>query len=221
MVTTGNSFLTKKRNHIISNPIKLSPVLAELPWTPKDPTGQRHLLFVGQVAFHKGVDLLLDAFDMLAKTHDNLILNIVGGCDDRHLMVRLTNNSPGNGCHVKWWGYQEDVSVFLRDAYLLVQPSPPSRSHESFGIGVVEAMAFGVPSICFRSGALQEIVVQEETGLICEEEQALSLAACIDRLLTNVGRRNQYGREALRRYLEHYSASRIKAAWRTALALGQ
>jgi glycosyltransferase involved in cell wall biosynthesis len=94
-----------------------------------------------------------------------------------------------------------------------VQPSPPSRFHESFGIGLVEAMSFGIPSVCFRSGAFEEIMIHEETGLICEDEQPQALAESIQRLLGDIDLRNYCGQQAFKRYHERYSQSLVKEKW--------
>jgi glycosyltransferase involved in cell wall biosynthesis len=93
-----------------------------------------------------------------------------------------------------------------------VHSSPPSRFHESFGRSVVEAMALGVPTVCFRSGALQEIVVHEETGLICDESAA-SLTAALNRFLMDVAFRNRCGGNARRRYNELFSPGVVRDRW--------
>ena len=216
-VTALSPEVRKKRNHIIPYPMRSRATTVEQPSVSGRSNGKRSVLFTGQVSRHKGVDILLDAFEALARSHEDLVLNIVGGCDDPILRQRLENGMAGNACAVKWWGYQNDVGPFLSDAYLYVQPSPPSRFHESFGIGLVEAMSFGIPSVCFRSGAFQEIMIHEQTGLICEDEQPQLLAENIDRLLRDVELRNYCGQQALKRYHENYSNAQIKDCWLSAL----
>ena len=216
-VLASNARLRKKRNHIIPYPMRAIATTVEQPSVSGPSNGKRSVLFTGQVSRHKGVDILLDAFEALAKSHEDLVLNIVGGCDDPILRQRLENGMAGNACEVKWWGYQNDVRPFLRDAYLYVQPSPPSRFRESFGIGLVEAMSFGIPSVCFRSGAFEEIMIHGETGLICEDEQPQALAESIQRLLGDIDLRNYCGQQALKCYHENYSRAQIKACWLNAL----
>jgi glycosyltransferase involved in cell wall biosynthesis len=216
-VLASNSRLRKKRNHIIPYPMRSLTSAVESPAVLPRANGKRSILFVGQVSQHKGIDILLDAFAVLARSHENLVLNIVGGCDDPLLRQRIENVTTGNACEVKWWGYQEDIGQFLREAYVYVHPSPPSRFHESFGIGLVEAMSLGIPSVCFRSGAFEEIMIHEETGLLCEEERPQALAESIDRLLSDVDLRDYCGRQALKHYRENYSSVQIKARWLNAL----
>lgn len=210
-----NPFLKTKNNHIIACPVQVKSSGSKTPGETRN--GERQVFFIGQVSPHKGLDILLDAFALLAKAHDDLTLNVVGGCDDPVLRRRLEQGAEQNDHKIKWWGYQEDVLQILHGAYLYVHPSPPSRFHESFGVGLVEAMSLGIPSVCFRSGALQEVMVHEETGLFCDDERPESLARSMDRLLTDVHFRNECGERARKRYQDYYSSAQIKSCWLKAL----
>lgn len=187
--------------------------------SPPDPAvletlhGRRNLFFVGQVSRHKGIDLLLEAFGLVASSHAEAMLHIVGDCPNnfREELERLCSDRRVAG-RVKYWGYRPDALCLLQSAYLYVHTSPPSRFQESFGRSVVEAMALGVPTVCFRSGALQEIVVDRETGLICEETPA-ALAAAIRKMLDDEGLRNRCGQRAADRYRTLYSIDYVRTRW--------
>jgi glycosyltransferase involved in cell wall biosynthesis len=212
----ANPYLGKKRNYIIPCPITVNAL--EHASLSQEFNGKRRILYLGQVAHHKGVDLLLDAFDKLSLSHSDLVLDIVGGCEDPHLLQRLASRGETNGCKIKWWGYQDDVSQFLAAACIYVQPTPPSRCEESFGIGLVEAMAQGVPTVCFRSGALQEIALHEKTGLVCEQESSECLASQVSRLLDDEPLRESCGKGARNRYESRYSNHHVKELWLRAIA---
>ena len=206
--------IKRKRNVVVPYILEVEPQI------PKDPKatcileGKRNLFFVGQISQHKGVDILLQAFKPIAHEQHDVVLHLVGGCGEdfrRQLDFDLLAE-PALLDHVKFWGYREDVLHLLRSAYLYVHSSPPSRFHESFGRSVVEAMALGVPTVCFRSGALQEIVVHEETGLICDESAA-SLTAALNRFLMDVAFRNRCGGNARRRYNELFSPGVVRDRW--------
>jgi glycosyltransferase involved in cell wall biosynthesis len=176
-------------------------------------SGKRNLFYVGQISRHKGVDILLQAFTAIAERHSDAMLHLVGGCaEDFMHELEEACSFPSLAGRVKYWGYREDVLRLLRSAYLYVQSSPPSRFHESYGRSVVEAMALGIPTVCFRSGALQEVVVHEQTGAVCEEAPS-SLASAINRFLTDVDFRNECGRNAKRRYEESYAPQAVRRRW--------
>ena len=121
----------------------------------------------------------------------------------------------GRICH---WGYVTDVEPIFRSSYIYVHPTLPSLCHESFGRGAVEAMSVGVPTVCFRSGALTEIVKDKETGLICEQENVACLAAAIRELLEDPAKRDFYSRNCRQRYQEYYSKEHIQRRWRALVA---
>ncbi len=175
---------------------------------------RRHdLFFVGQVSRHKGIDLLLEAFGLVASSHPEAMLHIVGDCPNnfREEFERLRSDHRVAD-RVKYWGYRPDVLHLLESAYLYVHTSPPSRFQESFGRSVVEAMALGVPTVCFGSGALQEIVVDRETGLICEESPT-ALAGAIRKMLDDEDLRNHCGERAADRYRTLYSNDHVRLHW--------
>jgi glycosyltransferase involved in cell wall biosynthesis len=113
---------------------------------------------------------------------------------------------------VHFHGYRNDSANFLAQAYVCVQPSLPVLE-ESFGRTVAEAMAAGVPAVVFRSGALQETVIHEETGLICNETTPECLAAALRRLLLDSSLRHRYGAAGRCRYEQLYSPEPVRALW--------
>ena len=137
----------------------------------------------------------------------------MGGCGEdfrRELDREIASGDLED--RVRFWGFREDATRLMRFAYVYVHTSPPSRFHESFGRSVVEAMAHGVPTVCFRSGALQEIVLHEKTGLICEES-ASSLASALNRFLEECEFRDACGKGARQRYKQEYSSVVVRPRW--------
>src|SRR5436305_7462954 len=160
----------------------------------------RNVFYVGQISPHKGVDLLVKAFVAVASKHADVKLHLVGeGKPEFRAELERQIRAAGLEGRVKFWGFREDATRLLRFAYIYVHSSPPSRFHETFGRSVVEAMAHGIPTVCFRSGALQEIVVHGKTGLVCDEG-AEHLAGAMERLLQDAEFRNTCGRGARERF---------------------
>jgi len=214
-VQSANPYIDRANNWIIPYPILARPTSEK--GNGNFTKGGRNILFVGQVAKHKGIDLLLDAFSLLRKSNDNLTLHIVGGCNDADFAKHIEATTERFDSQLKYWGYRDDIFDLMKRVDLLVPPSP-AATNEAFGRVIVEAMSVGVPSVCFRSGAFQEVVVHEQTGLICEEETAECLAGNIERLLSDETLLTHCGRSALSRYKRLYSAERIKGLWGELLA---
>lgn len=183
--------------------------------------GKTNLVFVGQVAYHKGADLLLEALELISDDYPELRLHLLGaaGNPEYGMKIQALLERPRLREKCIHWGYRGDVHAFLAAAYLHVQPSRPSVFQESFGRGAVEAMALGVPTVCLESGALQAIVRDGETGRICREETPEALARTLRQLLDSPAEREAMGRACLAEYASTYTPERVQAQWRAFLGL--
>jgi glycosyltransferase involved in cell wall biosynthesis len=217
-VLSANPSISNRKNSIIPYPIGKRSGPGDEREVIEAFNGHRNIVFVGQVAKHKGVDLLLEAFRLLSDSQNNTTLHIVGGCNDPIIEQELKAQAANN-CSLKYWGYRNDAIALIQRADVYVHPSPPSRFNESFGRGVVEAMSVGVPVVCFRSGALQEIVVHEQTGLVCDEESVEALEANLRRLLSDERLRKHCSEQALNRYQAKYHDSLVKSRWLSLLGV--
>jgi glycosyltransferase involved in cell wall biosynthesis len=206
--------IRSRRNFIVPYIMELDERLPDNPDVCRELLEWRNVFYVGQISPHKGLDLLVKAFVAVASKHADVKLHLVGeGKPEFRAELERQIRAAGLEGRVKFWGFREDATRLLRFAYMYVHSSPPSRFHESFGRSVVEAMAYGVPIVCFRSGALQEIVLHEKTGLICEETPE-QLAEAIDRFLQDAGFRNASGESACERFNGSYSKPAVLGHWR-------
>jgi phosphatidylinositol alpha-1,6-mannosyltransferase len=55
---------------------------------------------------------------------------------------------------------------------------------EGFGLSLLEAASFGVPSVAGRSGGVSEAVAEGESGLLVPPEDAQAFAAQVESLLS-------------------------------------
>ena len=205
--------IRSKRNAIVPCIMEVDERLPDDVEVCRQLRAQRNLFFVGQISRHKGVDLLVEAFKLVATKHPDVALHLIGdGKQDFRQELDTEISAAGLMERVKFWGFREDATRLLRFAYIYVHTSPPSRVHESFGRSVVEAMAHGVPIVCFHSGALREIVLHEETGLICEESSEM-LAEGINRMLQDPGFRNTCAAGARDRFEKFYSKPAVLYRW--------
>jgi len=202
-----NPWAVSRNSPIIPYSVKYTPTAAPSPL----PSDSRVILFIGQIAKYKGADLLIEAFLKIKDAYPDVTLHFVGAPHaDFEAEFRDALRAEAR---IVAWGYRVDAHDFLKSAYVLVQPSRPSMVAESFGRGVVEAMAAGVPSVCFRSGALPEHVIHEETGLICDQESSDCLAQKLGLLLDQPDLRNTYVRQARARYDEYYAPEMLRERW--------
>jgi glycosyltransferase involved in cell wall biosynthesis/ubiquinone/menaquinone biosynthesis C-methylase UbiE len=209
-VLEEHPYLRKKRNYVVPYIMDLA---APAPWPGAD-ARRRDLVIAGQVSPHKGVDFLLDAFVRIAPDYPDATLHIVGTCApgyDPEFRRRLS--AAQARADVKFWGYLENVLDLLSCAYLHMQPTPPSRFQESFPRAALEAMALGVPTVCFRSGGLQDMIENGVTGIQCAEESVDALSEAMAQFLADPDFRERCGKHARERYVREYSAATLRGHW--------
>jgi glycosyltransferase involved in cell wall biosynthesis len=103
-----------------------------------------------------------------------------------------------------WAGEREAVARGLQAADLFVMPSIA----ESFGMMAVEAMACGVPVICFENTALPDVIGAPTTGLSVPHGDHRGLLRAIEDLMGNPERRMAMGAEALKLVRREYTMQR-------------
>jgi glycosyltransferase involved in cell wall biosynthesis len=177
--------------------------------------GQRSIVFLGQVTRAKGVDIAVDAFGMLHEEFPDARLDVVGGADPAfEPVLRDLVAASGEPGRITLWGYRTDGRELLGGAYALVATSRPEQHEETTGLSVIEAMAAGVPPVVFRSGALDENVTHERTGLVCVDATADCLAKELRRLLADPALRDRLGSAARAHYEARLTPETIAAEWR-------
>jgi D-inositol-3-phosphate glycosyltransferase len=143
----------------------------------------RTLLFFGRIAPYKGLEYLIAAVAILARTADAVRLIIGGRVERGHgeywRIIQQTIAHEGIGHLVVQriaFIPDEEVEQYFKAADVVVLPYV--RIFQS-GVPFL-AFSFGVPVIATDVGALREDVVAE-TGLLCRPADSLDLARTITR----------------------------------------
>jgi glycosyltransferase involved in cell wall biosynthesis len=132
---------------------------------------------------------------------------IVGGSalnpqdDDYPDRLKRLATELGLGDLVILTGHLDDIRPALAALDVFVHPGDP----EPFGLVNLEAMAMAKPIVAFGHGALPEIVVDLETGLLVVPGDTDSLAEATLRLLKDAALREQMGRLGRKRVIERFS----------------
>ena len=169
--------------------------------TPRDHSVGLVVGYVGRLAPHKGVDVLLRALSGL----DGVCLRVAGsGPEEANL--RALADELGVADRVELVGSlsQEQLPGFYQGLDVLAVPSIPTPGwREQFGRVVVEAMACGVPVVASDTGALPDVV--GDAGLLVPPGDVVALGKTLRSLLDD---------EALRRELAQHGLIRAQqASW--------
>lgn len=144
---------------------------------------------VGRVTPGKGHHVLLEAAALLAGRGLDFRLAVVGAPDpssaaDAAYLQSLKQSARRLGLEsrLEWAGYQADVDPYYATFDVLAMPSIVT---EGLGMVALEAMQWGVPVVGSRLGGILEIVREGENGLLFTPGDTASLAASLERVLTD------------------------------------
>jgi glycosyltransferase involved in cell wall biosynthesis len=157
---------------------------ATTPHSPLPTLPPRYILFVSTIEPRKNLDVLLDAYARLrARGAYDGALVVVGRVGWKAEATR--ERLRANGVHHLDYLPAGQLAAVYRGAELFVFPS----IYEGFGFPLLEAMAYGVPSIAAHSSSLPEI--GGDAALYFEPHDAKGLEAQIARVLTDAALREQ------------------------------
>lgn len=182
---------------------------------PNVRSGARDIVFVGQIAEHKGPHVLVEAFDRLSGSYPDARLIVAGriseaDCDawarrfrDRSLAT------PRLRERISFPGHVEDIPGLLRQCAVLVAPS---LCNEALGLVVLEAKEAGIPAIVFPNGGLPEMIEHGVDGFVCKQQSAEALAEQLELYLADAALAKRHG-TAARQSLERFSAAEFAKRW--------
>lgn len=160
-----------------------------------------YALFVGRLVKSKGVETLLKAAEQL----QSLPLHIIGDGPCRELVEQSTTAGKSNSVKFRGRLPRPETLGAMKGSRFLVFPS---EWYEGFPVTIAEAFACGVPVIGSRLGAMQEIIVDGQTGLHFEPGNAEDLRQKIDWAWQHPQQMQEMGRRARREFERKYSAER-------------
>jgi glycosyltransferase involved in cell wall biosynthesis len=162
----------------------------------------KYALFVGRLSPEKRVSTMLAAWNHLRKL--NISLVILGGGPE---LAQLEKEAIGQGLtSVKFRGQvsRNETLAMMRQARVLVFPS---EWYEHFPVTIAESFACGVPVICSRMGAMQEIVENGRTGLHFTPGDAANLSETVEWAWNHPEEMAIMGKEARHEYETKYTAA--------------
>jgi glycosyltransferase involved in cell wall biosynthesis len=203
-------YTTARRVPVIPNAVSW-PLPTQAPHVRPDLflTRQRQVLIaVGRLDVQKGFDWLVAAFSRLAERHPDWDMVILGEGDLRSTLEQQVKMA-GLGARVFLPGRVGNVGDWYEHAELYVM----SSRFEGFPNTLVEALAYGLPAVSFDCDTgPRDIIRHEVDGLLVAQGDVASLAAALDRLMSDADLRERFARRAVEAR-ERFSMVRIANMW--------
>lgn len=173
------------------------------------------LLFVGGISARKRVDILVDAFTMLAPDFPKSYLYLVGPTEkyDQGFIQDLNEKirTTGNDHRVVFTEKSvNNVAEYMKASDLFVFAS----ENEGFGTVSIEAMACGLPVVLKNIPLLSETqVTNGREGAIVYSNDVEKFAETIGEIMSDDEKRTKMGSCARKKAVDTYSTDRIDAAY--------
>jgi glycosyltransferase involved in cell wall biosynthesis len=178
----------------------------------KDSTEPRIVGFLARICEDKGLHLLLEACELLARRSDvpPFVLHAAGylGANDRPYLEKLESRAAAGPLagRFKYFGEldRNQKIAFLQSLDVM---SVPTVYRESKGLPALEAMANAVPVVLPDHGSFTELIADTGGGLLCRPHDPADLAEKIAELLRNPARAAELGRAGQQAVHDRYHAT--------------
>jgi glycosyltransferase involved in cell wall biosynthesis len=137
-------------------------------------------VFVGRLVQDKGINELVAAFVSLSKLNSNCKLLLVGSLEaELDPLFSTTIQNINNHPSIISAGWQDDIRPYLSISNVLVFPS----YREGFPNVVLQAGAMGLPSIVTNINGCNEIIEDQNNGLIIPAKKDIELEKAMKKIL--------------------------------------
>ena len=143
------------------------------------PIGERKrntVLMIASLSKVKGLSTFMAVAELLPDLHFRLMLS----ADMESIQAYLEQSIPKN---VELIPAQSNIHPYLREADLMLNLSNPFLCVETFGMTILEAMAYGVPSIAPNIGGPIELIEDGYNGFCVDVTDAKVVAEKIKEVL--------------------------------------
>ena len=169
------------------------------------------ILYLGRLVGEKGVDLAITAFASLRRRFPKARLTIAGDGAVRSELEKLTRELElTNAVEFTGWVNPEKIPQLINRATIVVVPS---RCREPFSLVALQAAQMGRPVTAARMGGLPETVIDQQTGVLFENEDSAALAEAIAFLLDHPDIAARMGEAGRHRAREVFSLERCVNAY--------
>ncbi|WP_298117757.1 glycosyltransferase family 4 protein [Flavobacterium sp.] len=166
------------------------------------------IALVGRISRWKGQKILLNSFNEVLKTHQNIKLALIGSTPPNQefflyelekIIIEL--NISDKVIHIP---FTKEIAKIWQCIDIAVVPS---IEPEPFGLVAVEAMLAKKPVIGSNHGGLTEIILNNETGFLVKPKDEIELENAISKLIEDPKLRQEFGENGYNRAVENFSIS--------------
>ena len=171
------------------------------------------LLFIGQIARHKGVAVLVEAVRRLLGTGNQINLWLAGEStwgDPLQEQLQSEVRKEGLDERIIFLGKRHDIPALLQRCDIHVCPSIVDDPSPNV---IVEAKQEGVPSVAFPVGGIPELLEHKKDGYLCRDATTEALIEGLNYFMQDAEARKAAGQFARESFDRDFGFPRFQRQW--------
>lgn len=161
---------------------------------------KKNLLWVGRYARGKGLEYLIDAFNIVKSRHPEATLTMIGeGPEKDRIVQQISDLNLSNSIIMKDFVQNSELVGLYQNSSVFVLPS----LEEGVPRTILESMSCGIPVVCSRLPQLVDIV--DGGGMLVPVKDSQTLADRISEVLSNSSLAEKFRENGRRNVVENYS----------------
>ena len=168
----------------------------------------KRVIAVGRLDYQKSFDRLILVWEKVHQQMPDWRLDIFGQGEWQEMLQGMIDEMGLQEC-VRLNAPTKNIGKEYSESSILVM----SSHYEGFPMVMIEAMACGLPAVCFdfKCGP-RDIITEGENGLVVKDGDIDGLAEAIVRLMKDDELRKRMGENA-KKVVERYSEERVMGLW--------
>ncbi len=163
-----------------------------------------NIICVSKLREGKGHEYLLEAFEKAYTTNQKINLLIVGDGEKKEKLLNQIKGYQSKN-NIYFFGDRNDVKEILRISDIFVLPT----LGEGMSNAILEAMASKLPIVTTNIKVNEELIRDDETGILVPIKNSTSIMNAIKKLIDNPTLRKKMGEESQKDILKRYDINVI------------
>ena len=141
-----------------------------------------YIISVGRHTYKKAPYLTILAFQKVLEIHPHLKFKMIGDGELFDVSKNLVKSLGLENNIILLGGLErKEIIKHLQSSFLFVQHSLVALNGDSEGtpVGIIEAMASGLPLVSTRHAGIPDVVIENETGFLVDENDINQMASYI------------------------------------------
>lgn len=205
----ASKYLTNDYKEKLKSKAKIEYIPLTINYFPEKPSNmvKNNIIAVGRLEPEKGFEDLVTIISKVVKTNKNIKLTIIGDGSQRKIIEqKIINFNLEKNITITGYLTQEELKKYYRNASLLVNTS----YEESFGLVLIEAASYGIPSIAFSSALGAKEIIDDKYGVIIDNRDLNKMSKVINDYTSE---KIKFDVKSIRKHAKEFYTETVKKDW--------